>query len=113
MRKLFAILLTACAAGAAFAKLPLPSDEAKAKADLAKAKTAWSDKVGAYKLCLVQDRVAAAHRKTKAADATSATPAVACQDPGPFVETSASAVAPAAAPAAAQPSASAAQPPGK
>ena len=37
----------------ALAKLPPPSDEAKAKAAEAAAKAAWSDKVGAYQLCQV------------------------------------------------------------
>lgn len=86
------MLLAAGAAGMAFAKLPPLSDEAKAKADLAKAKTAWGDKVGAYKLCLTQDRVAAAHRKAKG-DVKTATAAPACQDPGPFVEAQANAAA--------------------
>ncbi len=71
-----------------FAKLPPATEEAKAKAAEAAAKTAWSDKVGLYQLCVSMDRTAAAYRKsTKAAGkpvpAPVATPA--CADPGPYV----------------------------
>jgi hypothetical protein len=81
-------------ASAALAKLPTPSDEAKAKAAEAAAKTAWAGKVDAYQLCLSQDKVAAHYKKLpepKAAKApvkgASAAPASAgaCTDPGPFV----------------------------
>jgi hypothetical protein len=73
----------------ALAKLPPPSDDAKAKAAEAAAKTAYADKVGAYKLCQSMDRVAA----TYLADAKRAgkdmkpvaTPP--CADPGPFAYT--------------------------
>jgi hypothetical protein len=69
------------------AKLPAPSDEAKAKADEAKAKTAWTDKVAAYQLCKSQDRVASvyfaeAKKAGHAASAPTETPT--CADPGPF-----------------------------
>jgi hypothetical protein len=67
------------------AKLPAPSEEAKAKADEAKAKTAWSDKVASYQLCRAQDRVAAYYLKTKTAPAQPATGIPACADPGPYV----------------------------
>ena len=74
----------------ASAKLPALSPEAQAKADETKAKTAWSDKVAAYKLCQSQDRVVAQYRKT----ATNAKPGAetpACTDPGPFSAPAASA----------------------
>jgi hypothetical protein len=75
--------------GLALAKLPPLSDEAKAKASEAAAKTAHGDKVNAYKLCQSMDRVAA----TYLADAKKAgkdvkpvaTPP--CTDPGPFAYT--------------------------
>ncbi len=67
-------------AGAATAKLPAPSDEAKAKAAETQAKTAHGAKVAAYQLCLSQDKVAA-----KFADKTRAVSAEPCADPGPFV----------------------------
>ena len=77
----------ALCATVASAKLPPPSDEAKAKAAEAAAKTAWTDKVGAYQLCKSMDRVAAAYfaeaKKTgKPTKAAVTTPP--CADPGPF-----------------------------
>jgi hypothetical protein len=73
--------------GHAYATLPPASDEAKAKAAEAKAKSAWADKVGAYQLCLSQDRVAQAYRKTAQANGKPAPQPVStapCTDPGPF-----------------------------
>ena len=91
MKMLFrsALLATALGlAGAALAKLPPLSDEAKAKAEEAKAKAAWSDKVAAYQLCRASDRVAArtlAEQKKagKPVGEVVATPP--CADPGAFV----------------------------
>ena len=76
------------AAGAALAKLPPVSEEAKAKAAETASKAAWTDKVGLYKLCQSMDRVAAAYRSGaqaagKAASAAEAAPP--CADPGPYV----------------------------
>ena len=74
--------------GAAVAKLPAPSDEAKAKAAEAAAKTAHNGKVDAYKLCLSMDKVAADYRTKAKAAGKEAKPAVetpACADPGAFV----------------------------
>jgi hypothetical protein len=89
-------LILALTAGAALAKLPAPSDEAKAKAAEAQAKTAHGNKVAAYQLCQTMDRVAAGYlaaaKKAGKAPAPTATPP--CADPGPFVST-----APGAAPA--------------
>ena len=104
---------TLLCAGAALAKLPAISDEAKAKAAEAAAKTAWNGKIDGYLLCKAQDRVVAHHAKTnkaaktpvkddklakdagKDAKAAPAKPA-ACADPGPYVSVVA---APAGAPA--------------
>jgi len=72
----------------ALAKLPALSDEAKAKAAAAAAKTAWSDKVASYQLCQVMDRVAESYRKSAKAAGKEAPAAVdtpTCADPGPFV----------------------------
>jgi hypothetical protein len=77
-------------AAPALAKLPPPSDEAKAKAAEAVAKTAWSDRVQAYKLCQAMDRVADNYRKhAKAAGTEASAPqaAGACLDPGPYAGT--------------------------
>ncbi|MGZ8259255.1 MAG: hypothetical protein ACXWUL_01740 [Caldimonas sp.] len=78
----------ALVAGAALAKLPPLTDEAKAKALDTTAKAAWADKVGGYQLCQAMDRVAATYRARslaagKAASAPEQTPP--CTDPGPYV----------------------------
>lgn len=86
MNRIYIILtLLLCAAGTevAIAKLPPPSEEAKAKAEETKAKAAHGDKVAAYQLCKSQEKVAERHikdQKGKAAKPTAST----CQDPGPF-----------------------------
>lgn len=96
-----------------WAKLPALSDEAKAKAAEASAKTAWSGKVDGFLLCKYQDTTAGHYYKTaKSTKPAAATPP--CADPGPFVyplpvaatppavatpAAAASPVAPAAAPA--------------
>jgi len=71
----------------AWAKLPPPSDEAKAKAAEAAAKSAYGAKLDAYKLCLAMDRVVASYQAAaKAAGKAVPTPepTAACTDPGPF-----------------------------
>jgi len=75
------LTLVFLSAGLGYAKLPPPSEEAKAKADEAKAKTEYGDKVGAYKLCLAQNRVAENYLKAAKGLKPQLTP---CQDPGPF-----------------------------
>jgi hypothetical protein len=99
-KALFALLL-AVASATAFAKLPPLSDEAKAKADEAKAKTAHTGKVDAYLLCKSQDKVAAHVQKTNKAKAGKPENTPACADPGKFVYTPPEAVASAAAAASA------------
>jgi hypothetical protein len=87
------------------AKLPLPSEEAKAKSAEATAKSAYTGKVEAYQLCTSMDKVAAEYYATakKAGTETKAPVATPpCADPGPFVYT------PPAPPAAAAPTAAAA-----
>ena len=74
----------------ALAKLPPPSEDAKAKAAEAAAKSAWSDKVAAFKLCQAMDRVAQDYRqKATAAGKQASTPAATgdCVDPGPYAAT--------------------------
>ncbi len=93
MTKLFKFLTAGLLLGAsalAVAKLPAPSDEAKAKAAEAAAKTAWTGKVDTYLLCKSQDKVAAAYYKKAKAAGKETKPAPAlpnCADPGPFVYT--------------------------
>ncbi len=88
MNKHFLMLAALAVSGAALAKLPAMSPEAKARADQAAARTAWQGKVDGYRLCLAQDRVAARYRAQppagQAPGPVVATPA--CADPGPFVQ---------------------------
>ncbi len=103
MRTLLLSLIATAFAGAALAKLPPLSDEAKAKAAEAAAKTAHGNKVADFQLCRSMEKVAAQYRAEaakagKAANKPTETPA--CADPGPFVPPAAAAAAPAAAPAA-------------
>ncbi len=105
-------LLAALVATPLCAKLPAPSDEAKAKSAEAAAKTAHAGKVDNYKLCLSMDRLAARYQAAakqtgKPASAPTETPA--CADPGPFVHTPAVAV-PVAAAASAAPTVAAVTP---
>ena len=94
MKRLALLLSLVLSCGVAAAKLPAPSDEAKAKAAEAAAKAAHGDKVGAYQLCQSMDRVAAeyfaeskqAGREVKPAAATPP-----CTDPGQFALTPAAA----------------------
>ena len=79
--KLALAMTAVLALGAAHAKLPPPSDEAKAKAAEAKEKAAHGGKVAAYKLCLSQNRTAERYMKEQGKKGA-APPA--CQDPGPF-----------------------------
>jgi hypothetical protein len=92
MKNIIALLLCALTSASVFAALPPLTPEAQAAADLAKAKAAYGDKVGAYQLCQSQNRVADRFR-------VAGTPApAACVAPPPFVAPVAA--APAAAPAA-------------
>jgi hypothetical protein len=111
------ILIACCLAGlsiTALAKLPAPSDEAKAKAAEAAAKTAHAGKMDGYLLCKSQDKVAAHVQKTNKAKAGKPVATAPCADPGKFVytppETAPVAAAPAAAPAAPAPAAAPAAP---
>ena len=88
----------------AMAKLPAPSDEAKAKAAEAAAKTAHGNKVADFQLCKSREKVAAHYYKTAKASGKPTNPPVAtpaCADPGPFVAAAPAAPAAVAAPAAA------------
>lgn len=85
MKRAIALLIALSIAAAAQAKLPPPSPEAKAAADATKDKAAWGEKVAAYKLCQVQDKVAAQYFKTHADAKKSAAEVPPCSDPGPYV----------------------------
>jgi hypothetical protein len=97
------LLATLLAAASVSAKLPPPSDEAKAKAAEAAAKAAHNGKVDAYQLCKSMDKVAADYYAAAKKAGTETKPPVAtppCVDPGPFVYPP---PAPTAAPVAAAP----------
>lgn len=103
--RLLGAICGAVMAASVHAKLPPPSDEAKAKAAEAAAKTAHAGKVDNFLLCKSMDKVAARYaadaRKAGKAVKPTATPA--CADPGKFVYTppaAAPTVTAAAAPAA-------------
>jgi hypothetical protein len=68
----------------AWAKLPAPSDEAKAKAVEAAAKTAHAGKVDGFLLCKSQDKVAAHVQRTNKAKAGKPVTTAPCADPGKF-----------------------------
>jgi len=79
MKKIIAFIFCVFASASVYATLPPLSPEAQAAADLAKAKTAYGDKVSAYQLCQAQNRVADRFR-------VAGTPApAACVAPPPFV----------------------------
>ena len=113
MKRIVTLSLLALAASAALAKIPAPvlTDEAKAKAAEAAAKTAYGGKVANFQLCKSMDRTAAlyyAEAKKAGKAVKPATDTGACADPGAFVYP-----APAAAPAAPAAAAAAAKAPAK
>ena len=91
----------------ASAKLPAPSDEAKAKAAEAAAKTAHGNKVADFQLCKSREKTAAHYYKTNGKGKAAPTATPACVDPGAYkpAETTAAAPTAPAAPAAAKPAA--------
>lgn len=100
---------------AVMAKLAPLSDDAKAKAAEAAAKTAHAGKVGDYQLCQSMDKVAAryiAAKKKAGGDVSPPTPTPPCADPGPFVYPPPAAGAPAVAATAAAGTNTAAKKPG-
>ena len=91
------IVGAAFATAPAFAKLPPPTDEAKAKSAETAAKAGWSDKVGAYQLCRAMDRTAETYRKAEKSAGHEPPPAVEtppCTDPGPYTAAAPPASAP-------------------
>lgn len=85
MKKMLLPMAVLALCGWAQAKLPVPSDEAQAKAAEIAAKTAHGDKVAAYQLCKSREKTAAHYYKTTGKGKPAAkqvTPA--CEDPGPY-----------------------------
>jgi hypothetical protein len=97
----------------ASAKLPALSGEAKAKGAETAAKTAWTDKVGAFQLCKAMDRVAATYlaEAKKAGKDLKPAPTPPCADPGPFAYTAPAPTPPIEAAGAHSPPATAVAPP--
>lgn len=88
IRVVVGLVGAACACGAAMAKLPAPAEpteDARAAAVVAAAKSVWGKKVAGFKLCLAQDK-AVAHYMASARSAGKAVPPAtpACADPGPY-----------------------------
>jgi len=114
MKKLIAASLLITVSALAMAKLPPPSDEAKAKAAEAAAKAAWSGKVDAYLSCKAQDKAAAHYYKTAKAAGKDTKPATAtppCTEPGAFSYTPPELAKPLEASGAHSPAATATSPP--
>ena len=114
MKKLLISAFVLGASSMAVAKLPAPSDEAKAKAAETAAKTAWAGKIDNFLLCKSQDKVAASYYKSAKAAGKDAKPAAAvppCADPGAFVYAPPEAAKPIEAAGAHSPAGTAASPP--
>jgi len=117
MKKTFISMATLVLASlfsvSAMAKLPALSDEAKAKAAEAAAKTAHGNKVADFQLCKSREKVAAHYYKTAKASGKPTNPPVAtpaCVDPGAFVAAAPAAPAAVAAAPGAKPAAPSAAP---
>ena len=104
MKKYLLILSAMAISFGAAAKLPALSDEAKAKAAEAAAKTAHGNKVADFQLCKSREKVAAHYYKTKGKGKPTPTATPACADPGAYKPAEQAAASPAA-PAAAKPAA--------
>ena len=114
MKKFLIATMVAGLSGAAIAKLPPLSDEAKLKAAETAAKSAWSGKVDGYLLCKSLDKVAASYYKTAKTAGKDTKPPTAtppCADPGAFAYAPPEAAKPIEAAGAHSPAATAASPP--
>ncbi len=86
------VLAAVCGCSSVLAKLPPPSDDAKAAAAVAAEKSAWSNKLAAYQLCQAQDKVVAHYLASARAAGKEIKPATStspCANPGSFVATAA------------------------
>lgn len=98
MKRTIVLMAATTLAVSAWAKLPAPSDEAKAKAAEAAAKAAHGGKVEGYLLCKSQNKVVAHYTKAAAAKKDGKVPVApaACVDPGPYVAAAPAGTPPAA-----------------
>ena len=99
MKKFLFVLSALVISFGAAAKLPALSEEAKAKAAEAAAKTAHGNKVADFQLCKSREKVAAHYYKTNGKGKAAPTATPACVDPGAYKPAETTAAAPAAAPA--------------
>jgi hypothetical protein len=105
MKKYLLVMSALAISFSAAAKLPALSDEAKAKAAEAAAKTAHGNKVADFQLCKSREKVAAHYYKTNGKGKAAPTATPACVDPGAYKPAETTAAAPAAVPAGAKPAA--------
>jgi hypothetical protein len=87
MKRIVPLTISTLVAASAWSKLPAPSDDAKAKAAEAAAKTAHANKVADYQLCKSMDKVAVHYMDTAKKAGKDLKPATAtppCTDPGLF-----------------------------
>lgn len=105
MKKYLLVMSVLAISFSAAAKLPAPSEEAKAKAAEAAAKTAHGNKVADFQLCKSREKVAAHYYKTNGKGKAAPTATPACVDPGAYKPADTTAAAPAAAPAGTKPAA--------
>lgn len=105
MKKHLLVLSALAISLGAAAKLPAPSEEAKAKAAEAAAKTAHGNKVADFQLCKSREKAAAHYYKTNGKGKAAPTATPACVDPGAYKPAETTAAAPSAAPAGAKPAA--------
>ncbi len=97
MKKYLIVLSALLVSFGAAAKLPALSEEGKAKAAEAAAKTAHGNKVADYQLCKSREKVAAHYHKTQKKSGKANVPATpACVDPGAYKPAEVAATAPAA-----------------
>jgi hypothetical protein len=88
MKRIALFSAAALLAASAWAKLPAPTEDAKAKAAEAAAKTAHGNKVADYQLCKSMNRTAEMYFASATKAGKNVRPATAtpdCADPGPFV----------------------------
>ncbi len=111
MKKHLLVISAVAISFGAVAKLPAPSEEAKAKAAEAAAKMAHGNKIADFQLCKSREKVAAHYLKTQGKGKAAPTATPPCVDPGAYTSAPSVAVAPAAPAPAAAPAAPAAAKP--
>jgi len=113
MKKHLLVISALALSCSVMAKLPALSDEAKAKAAEAAAKTAHGNKVADFQLCKSREKTAAHYYKTNGKGKAAPTATPACVDPGVYKPADVTAAAPAAPAPAAAPAAKPAAVPAK